>query len=141
MASAVCAESSTKSSATSSTAGTTRTGALGRTLHNAPRRVGPSKGKRPLEIDVTPRLMCTSGYPERLGQSKPVTERPHGERHSEGSRGHHRTSSKEIHSERDNTIVMLDQFMGQPIVYQPVEEKAGLRRARQKGSRGDALKP
>lgn len=110
-------------------------------VHITSRQQGPSKGKRPLDLNNLPWHKHTSGHPERSRQSKLVFERPHEGWHSEGSRGHHRTLSREGHSDCVNTIVLYDQFTGMPIVYQPVDERADLRRAHLGGSRGEAPEP
>lgn len=116
LASVVRSESS-RSSATNSTAGTHRTGASGRTRRASQQTMGRSDGKRPMDLNDPPQHAHASECPEGLGQSRPITERRHVERHSAGSRGHHRTSSRDERSERENTIILYDQFTGLPTVY------------------------
>lgn len=64
LASVIRAKSSTRSSTTSSTAGTNRTGASGHMHNVTQQRVGPSEGKRPMDLNKPPRPTRTSGHPE-----------------------------------------------------------------------------
>lgn len=140
IASLVRAESS-RSSATSSTAGTRRMGASGKTHPISRQHQERLDGKAPMDLNNPPRHVHLGGHTERSENSRSRTNRNPEGRNPAGSHSHHRTISRGDRSVHDNTIVLYDQFTGMPTMYQPVDDGNELRQPHRAGSRREQPEP
>ncbi|KAG5531136.1 hypothetical protein RHGRI_025928 [Rhododendron griersonianum] len=98
-------ESSTRSSG--STAQNRRSEASGPSLTLGPYRAERPKARTRLDFDMN--------YPPLREKRAHSHLQPYGEE----SHGRHQETSRDMHRERDNSVVLFDQITGEPITYRP----------------------